>query len=68
MNGVWIGTIPYCLKSTELYQEELWDNLHLRYGLMPRNIPATYDGAGKKLLINHVLYLPEDGLVLAQHY
>ena len=51
----------------ELYQEEFRDNLCLRYGLMPQDIPATCDSCGKKLSIKHALSSPKGGLVLAWH-
>ena len=43
------------------------DNLRLRYGLMPQDIPATCDGCGKKFLIEHALSCPKGGLVLARY-
>ena len=51
----------------ELSWEEFWDNLCLRYGLMPQDISATYNGCGKRFSIEHSLSCPNDGLVLAQH-
>ena len=51
----------------ELSWEEFRDNLRLRYGLMPQDIPATCDGCGKKFLIEHALSCPKGGLVLARH-
>ena len=40
-NGAWISAVTHCLNGTELSQEEFQDNLRLRYGLMPQDIPAT---------------------------
>ena len=40
-NGSWLSSVPHLLNGTELSQEELQDNLRLRYGLMPQDIPAT---------------------------
>ena len=57
--------MPHRLNGTELSQEEFQDNLRLIYGLMPQDIPVTYDGCGKKLLIDHALSCPKGGLVLA---
>ena len=54
-NGACISAVPHRLNVTELSGEEFWDNLCLRYGLMPREIPATCDGCGKRLLIWHAL-------------
>ena len=50
-NRAWISTVPHCLNGTELSREELWDNICLRYGLMPQDIPATCDGCGKRFSI-----------------
>ena len=43
------------------------DNLCLRYGLMPQDIPATCNGCGKRFSIEHALSCPKGGLVLARH-
>ena len=40
-NGAWLSDVPHCLSGTELSQEEFRDNLCLRYGLMPQDIPVT---------------------------
>ena len=40
-NWVCLSSIPDCLNVMELSQEELWDNLRLRYGMMPQDISAT---------------------------
>ena len=67
-NGSWLSAVPHRLNSTEFFREEFWDNLCLRYGLMPQDIPATCDGCGKKLSIEHALSFPKGGLVIAQNY
>ena len=66
-NGAWISTVPHRLNGTELSQEEFRDNLCLRYGLTPQDIPATCDGCGKRFLIEHVLSCPKGGLVLERY-
>ena len=66
-NGAWLSAVPHCLNGMELSWEEFRDNLRLRYGLMPQDIPATCDGCGKKFLIGHALSCPKGGLVLAWH-
>ena len=66
-NGLCISAVPHCLNGMELSQEELWDNLCLKYGIMPQNTPATNDGCGKRFSIAHSLSCPKGGLVLAQH-
>ena len=40
-NGSCLSVLPYRINGTELSQEEFRDNLRLRYGLMPQDIPAT---------------------------
>ena len=54
-NGACISAVPHLLNGMELSWEEFRDNLCLRYGLMPQDTPATCDGCGKKLLIEHAL-------------
>ena len=54
-NGSWICWVHHLLNGTELYQEEFRDNLHLRYGLMHQDIPATCDGCGKRFPIEHAI-------------
>ena len=66
-NGSWLSAISHRLNSTELSRDEFRDNLRLRYGLMPQDIPATCDGCGKKVLIEHAISFPKGGLVLARH-
>ena len=53
--GACLSAVPHRLNGTELYREELHDNLRLRYRLMPQDIPATCDGCGKKFSIKHAL-------------
>ena len=45
-------------------QEECQDYLCVIYGLMPQDIPATYDGCSKEFLIKHALSCPKGGLIL----
>ena len=52
-NGAWLSAIPHHLNGTVLSQEELRDNICLRYGLMPQDIPATCDGCGNRFSIEH---------------
>ena len=40
-NGVWLSDVHHRLNDTEMSQEEFQDNLRLRYGMMPQDIPAT---------------------------
>ena len=66
-NGEWLSAVPHRLNGTELSWEEFWDNIFLRYGLMPQDIPATCDGCGKKFSIDYALSCPKGGLVLARN-
>ena len=66
-NGAWLSAAPHRLNGTELSWEEFRDNLRLRYGLMPQNIPTTCDGCGKKLSIEHTRSCSKVDLVLARH-
>ena len=65
-NGEWLIAIPYLLNSTELSQEEFWDNLRLRYGLMPQKIHATCNGCGERLSIEHALSWSK-GVIVLEH-
>ena len=64
----WLMNVTHRLNGMELSREEFRNNLCLRYGLMPQDIPATCDGFGKKFLIENSLSFPKGGLVLARHY
>ena len=66
-NGEWLSSVPHCLNGTELSREELWDNICLRYGLMPQDIPETCDGCGNSFSIDHALSCPKGGLFMACH-
>ena len=50
-NGAWLSAVPHRLNGTVLSWEEFQDNLCLRYGLMPQDIPATCDCCSEKFLI-----------------
>ena len=38
-NGAWLSAVPHPLNGTDFSREEFWDNLRLRYGLMPQDTP-----------------------------
>ena len=63
-NGAWLSAVTHCLNGTELSWEEFRDNLRLRYGMMPQDIPATCDVCAKKFSIEHALSFPEGALFL----
>ena len=54
-NWEWLSDVSLHRNGTEFYQEEYMDNICLRYGLMPQEIPATCNGCGKKFSIEHDL-------------
>ena len=66
-NGVWLTAIPLRLNGTELPWEEFQDNVPLRYGIVPLNLPIYCDVCGKKFLVPHSLSCPKGGLVLERH-
>ena len=65
-NGALLSAVPHLLNGRDLSWEEFRDNLRLEYGLMPQDIPATYNGCGKKFSIEHALSCPKGGLFLAR--
>ena len=66
-NWAWLSDVPHRLNGTELSREEFRDNLRLRYGLIPQDIPATCGSCGKKLSIEHAISFPKVGLVLVSN-
>ena len=50
-NGAWLSDVTHRLYVTELSQEEFRDNLFLRYGMIPQDIPATCIGCWKRFSI-----------------
>ena len=46
-NGVWLSAVPHRLNGMDLSREEFRDNILLRYGLMPHDIPTTCNGCGE---------------------
>ena len=66
-NGAWLSAVLHRLNRTELTQKEFRDNICLRYGLMPQDIPAICDCCGNRFSIEHVLSFPKGGLVLERH-
>ena len=66
-NWAWLTAIPHCLNGTELSWEEFQDNLLLRYGIVPLNLPTDSNGCGKKFLLPHALSSPKGGLFLTRN-
>ena len=67
MNGSWLRAVPHRLNGTELSWEEFRDNICLRYGLMPQDIPTTSDSCSKKFSIEHAQSCLKGGFVFVQH-
>ena len=66
-NGARFSAVTHKNTGTELSQEELRDNICLRYWLMPQDIPATCDDCVKSFLMENALSCPKGGLVLSRH-
>ena len=63
-----LNYMPHQLNVTELSWEKFKENIHLRYNLMPQDIPAICDGCRKKFSVDHALVCPYGGLILARYY
>ena len=55
------------INRTELSREVFRDNLRLRNGLMPQDIPAICNGCGKRFSIDNAVSRQKGGLVVEQH-
>ena len=66
-NGAWLSAVPHRLNNIELSWGEFWDNLRLRYGLMPQDNPVSCDSCGKKFSVEHAISCPNGDLVMEQH-
>ena len=62
-----LSAVHHQINGKDLSWEEFRYNICLRYGLIPQDFPATFNGCGKKFLIDHALAFPKGGLVLARH-
>ena len=58
-NWAYLTAIPHRLNGMELSWEEFQDNLLLRYGIVPLNLPTDCDGCGKKFSVPHNLSCPK---------
>ena len=43
--GAWLSTIPHRFSGTELTKDEWFDNVAIRYGRRPTNLPDQCDDA-----------------------
>ena len=65
--GAWLTVLPYTVNDTELGDQEWRDDLFLRYGLEPPDLPTHCDGCEARFTISHVLDYKKGGLVTARH-
>jgi hypothetical protein len=65
--GAWLSTIPDRFSGTELTREEWMDNVAIRYGRRPANLPDHCDGCGAGLTMEHALSCKRGGLVGIRH-
>ena len=63
----WLTAVTCRLNSMQIYWEELWYNLHLRYSLMLLDLPTSFNRCSKKFAIDHALLCPKVGLVMSSH-
>ena len=65
--GAWLSTILNRFSGTELTREEWFDNVAIRYGKRPSNLPDQCDGCGAGLMLEHGLSCKKGGLVGIRH-
>ncbi|KAL7475656.1 LOW QUALITY PROTEIN: hypothetical protein ACHAW6_003456, partial [Cyclotella cf. meneghiniana] len=65
--GAWLTTIPDRFAGTELTRHEWLDNIALRYGSRPPNLPSRCDGCGEGFTVEHALNCKKGGLVGIRH-
>ncbi|KAL7474165.1 hypothetical protein ACHAW6_000158, partial [Cyclotella cf. meneghiniana] len=61
------STIPDRFSGTELTKEEWFDNVAIRYGKRPANLPDHGDGCESGLTLEHGLSCKKGGLVGIRH-
>lgn len=67
VTGNWLSTMPNHLNSTTLSAEEFRDNLRMRYGLTPLNLPCHCDGCGANFTVTHAMSCRNGGRVINRH-
>ncbi|KAL7474526.1 hypothetical protein ACHAW6_000505 [Cyclotella cf. meneghiniana] len=65
--GVWLSTIPDRFSGTKLTKDEWFDNVAIRYGQRPANLPDQCDGCGAGLTLEHGLSCKRGRLVGIRH-
>ncbi|KAL7474326.1 hypothetical protein ACHAW6_000301 [Cyclotella cf. meneghiniana] len=65
--GAWLSTILDRFSGIELTKDEWFDNLPIRYGRRPANLPDQCDSCGAGLTLEHGLSCKRGGLVGIRH-
>ena len=65
--GAWLTVQPSTVNGTELGAQEWRNNLLLRYGINPTDLPTHCNGYHAKFSISHALDCKKGGLVTARH-
>ncbi|KAL7474751.1 hypothetical protein ACHAW6_000723, partial [Cyclotella cf. meneghiniana] len=67
ITGAWLSTTLDRFSGTELTKDEWFDNVAIRYGKCPTNLPYQCDGCGSGLTLEHGLSCKKGGLVGIRH-
>ncbi len=65
--GQWLSVTPSIVNGTELSPQEFRDNLHLRYGRTPGDLPERCDGCNAPFTVQHSLDCKKGGLIILRH-
>ena len=65
--GGWMAAMPIRLNGTVLSPLEFRDNLALRFGYLPANLPKLCDGCGEVFTVAHAMACKKGGLVHQRH-
>ncbi|KAL7477070.1 hypothetical protein ACHAW6_002890 [Cyclotella cf. meneghiniana] len=65
--GAWLSTIPGRFSGTQLTKEEWFDNVAIRYGKRPANLPDQCNRCGSGLTLEHGLSCKKGSLVGIHH-
>ncbi|KAL7477995.1 hypothetical protein ACHAW6_003786 [Cyclotella cf. meneghiniana] len=65
--GAWLLAIPDRFSGTELTKDEWLNNIAIRYGRRPANLPGQCDGCGNDLTLEHRLNCKRGGLIGIHH-
>ncbi|KAL7474784.1 hypothetical protein ACHAW6_000750 [Cyclotella cf. meneghiniana] len=65
--GAWFLTIPDSFSGTDLTKDEWLDNVAIRYGRCPTNLPYQCDGCGARLMLEHGLSCKRGRLIGIHH-